>query len=68
MSQHSISLDRQILTAFKLAQEIGRPVVAEHLLCALECLCEEDCAPGALGDAYRAICSCRPIRPWRQRQ
>ncbi|KUM28557.1 hypothetical protein AU467_34610 [Mesorhizobium loti] len=65
MNRRDISLERQILAAFKLAHDTGRLAVADHLLCALECLCGDACRGTALGEAYRAICSCRPDQPAR---
>ena len=59
-------LDRAIVEAFKSAMKSGRPDVAEHLLCALECLCEGPESCGA-DEAYRFIitecgCSCQEAR------
>jgi len=56
MRQRSQPLDRSILAAFKYAQDAGRLDVAEHLLCALECLCGEAIEGSAAGEAYRMIC------------
>lgn len=57
MRQGSQRLDRSILTAFKHAHDVGRLDVAEHLLCALECLCGDDAVEeSAAGEAYRVIC------------
>lgn len=57
MPQGNQPLDRSILAAFKHAHDAGRLDVAEHLLCALECLCGDDAVEGsAAGDAYRVIC------------
>lgn len=57
MPQGSQPLDRSILAAFKHAQDAGRLDVADHLLCALECLCGEALEGNAAGEAYRTICS-----------
>ncbi|MDE2465229.1 MAG: hypothetical protein KGO02_16160 [Alphaproteobacteria bacterium] len=62
MSGRDISLEQQILVAFKLAYETGQLAVADHLLCALERLCGEVNRETAVDDAYRTICSCRPLR------
>lgn len=56
MCQRSLPIDRSILVAFKDAQEAGRLDVAEHLLCALECLCGGAAEGNAAEDAYRMIC------------
>ena len=47
-------LDRVIVEAFKSAMESGRSDVAEHLLCALECLGGGPEGGGA-DEAYRFI-------------
>lgn len=63
MRQGSQPLDRSILAAFKQAHDVGRLDVAEHLLCALECLCGDDAVEeSAAGEAYRVIC-CRCEKP-----
>ncbi|MBN9077904.1 MAG: hypothetical protein J0H84_16980 [Rhizobiales bacterium] len=62
MSRRDVSLEHQILATFKLAYETDQLAVAEHLLCALECLCGEVNRETAADDAYRTICSCRPMR------
>jgi hypothetical protein len=59
-------LDRAIVEAFKSAMESGRSDVAEHLLCALECLCEGPENDG-VDEAYSFIiagsgCSCPEAR------
>ena len=67
MLQFVPDLDRYILAAFNAAYSAGRTDVAEHLLCALECLCEEASEEDALSDAYRIICSdcrCRNAGSW----
>lgn len=67
MNRRDIFLEREILAAFKLAHDRGQLAVADHLLCALECLCGDDACEGtAVGEAYRTICSCRPDRPVRR--
>lgn len=58
MRQRRQPLDRSILAAFKCAQDTGRLDVAEHLLCALECLCGGPVEGSAAQDAYRLICDC----------
>jgi hypothetical protein len=63
VAQH---LDHAIVEAFKSAMESGRSDVAEHLLCALECLCGGPDSGGA-DEAYDFIitgrgCSCREAR------
>jgi hypothetical protein len=55
MRHSSPPLDRSILTAFKSAHDAGRLDVAEHLLSALECLCNETDG-SAVDEAYRIIC------------
>ena len=70
MRQPSQPLDRSILAAFKHAHDTGRLDVAEHLLCALECLCGPAVEGSAAGEAYRMIsCGCgredgRPETEW----
>jgi|ThiBioDrversion2_2_1062182.scaffolds.fasta_scaffold00641_61 hypothetical protein len=64
-------LGREIVEAFKSAMGSGRPDVAEHLLCALECLCGGP-ESGGVDDAYRFIiagrgCSCPEHRRRRKR-
>lgn len=54
--QASLPLDRAILAAFQSAHDAGRLDVAEHLLCALECLCGEAGEASAADEAYRIIC------------
>jgi hypothetical protein len=54
--QQGQRLDRSILAAFKHANDAGRLDVAEHLLCALECLCGDAVEGSAAGEAYRVIC------------
>ena len=69
MEQCDRPLDRTILVAFAAALEAGRLDVAEHLLCALECLCSEEGAPSAAEEAYRIIshdCDCGTKRPKRR--
>ena len=59
MRQPSQSLDSSILAAFKHEHDAGRLDVAEHLLCALECLCGQAAEGSAAGEAYRMIsCGC----------
>lgn len=58
MGQSSRPLDRSILAAFTTAHEAGRLDVAEHLLCALECLCGGAGEGTAAEDAYRIVCDC----------
>ncbi len=57
MRQLSPSLDRSILGALEAAYSAGRSDVAEHLLCALECLCDEAGETTAVDEAYRIVCS-----------
>ena len=47
MRQCNPPLDRAILAAFASALETGRLDAAEHLLCALECLGNEEGESGA---------------------
>lgn len=54
--QASPPLDRSILAAFRTAHDAGRFDVAEHLLCALECLCRGEGEGSAAEEAYRTIC------------
>ena len=56
MRQCDPPLDRTILAAFAAALKVGRHDVAEHLLCALECLRNEDGETRAADEAYRIIC------------
>jgi hypothetical protein len=56
MRQCNPPLDRAILAAFASALETGRLDAAEHLLCALECLGNEEGESGAAEEAYRIIC------------
>ena len=56
MYQSDPLLDRTILAAFASAHEAGRFDVAEHLLCALECLRGEADETSAAEEAYRIIC------------
>lgn len=49
-------LDRAILAAFTSAHAAGRLDVAEHLLCALECLCNEEGEASVADEAYLIIC------------
>lgn len=66
MRQCNPPLDRTILAAFASAHEAGRLDVAEHLLCALECLCSEDDEASTADEAYRIICrncDCGTKRP-----
>ncbi|OQM74519.1 hypothetical protein [Manganibacter manganicus] len=65
-------LDCAIVEAFKSAMESGRSDVAEHLLCALECLCG-GLEGGGADEAYRFIiagrgCFCRASRRRRRRK
>lgn len=55
MTAHRQDLDQAILKAFKIANDTGRPDIADHLLHALECLCG-DLERGCLAEAYRIIC------------
>lgn len=57
MRQFNPSLDRFVLAAFEAAYSTGRSDVAENLLCALECLCDEAGETTAVDEAYRIICS-----------
>ncbi len=45
-----------LLMAFATAVESGRLDVAEHLLCAMECLCSDVVEGSTLEVAYRMIC------------
>ena len=53
--QSNPPLDRSILAAFKSAHDAGRFDVAEHLLCALECLRDEGVEASAANEAYLVI-------------
>ncbi len=64
LCQSNPPLDRAILAAFKSAHDAGRLDVAEHLLCALECLCDEAVEASAANEAYRIISrACGSKRP-----
>lgn len=55
MIAHRQDLDKAILKAFKIANDVGRLDIADHLLKALECLCG-DYGRGCLDQAYRIVC------------
>ncbi|RFC65839.1 hypothetical protein DY251_16140 [Mesorhizobium denitrificans] len=55
LCQSNPPLDRAILAAFKSAHDAGRLDVAEHLLCALECLCDKGIEASAADEAYLVI-------------
>jgi len=66
MSRRDVSLERQILAAFKLAYRTDQLAVAEYLLCALECLCGGADKETAVDDVYRMIYSRHSLRPSRR--
>ena len=56
MNDRRLFLEHSLLTALTAAVESGRPDVAEHLLCAMECLCGDVVEGSTLEVAYRVIC------------
>lgn len=54
-ARSEILLDSLLLEAFKVADGTGRHDIAEHVLCALECLCQDRGCNGAQ-EAYRLVC------------
>lgn len=56
--RHAAALDSRLLEAFRTAQVVGRLDVAEHVLRALECLCDEARPDTPLGLAYLSLRGC----------